>query len=58
MGGSWGDCGKKCIRISHYRMKRDHCKINELEVLNQAIGFIKFLKSKYRDVKSRRGKAK
>ena len=58
MGGSWRDSGKKCVRVRHYRMKRDHCRVNELEVLNQAIGSIRFFNSKYRGVKGRRGGAK
>lgn len=33
--GSWRDSGKKCVRVRHHRMKRDHCKVNELEVLNR-----------------------
>ena len=39
-------------------MKRDHCEINEPEVLNQAIGSIRFVNSKYRGVKGRRGGVK
>ena len=39
-------------------MKRDHCGINELEVLNQKIDSIRFFNSKYRGVKGRRGGAK
>ena len=37
-------------------MKRDHCGVNELEVLNQVIGSIRFFNSKYKGVKERREK--
>ena len=38
-----GNSGKKYVRVSHNRMERNHCRINAPEVLNQAIGSIRFL---------------
>ena len=40
MGSPRGDSEKKCVRFSHNRMERNHCRINVPEVLNQAIGFL------------------
>lgn len=33
-----GDSGKQRGRVSYDRVERDHCRIDEPEVLNQAIG--------------------
>ena len=33
---------ERSVRIRYYRMMRDHCGVNELEVLKQAIGSIRF----------------
>lgn len=43
--------------VKHYRIKREHYKINEPEVLNQVIGSVRFLNCKFRGIDKRRGGA-
>ena len=49
-----GNSGKKCVRVRHYRMKMDYCRVNEPEVLNQVIDSVRCFNSKHRVVKGRK----
>jgi hypothetical protein len=51
-----GNSRKKCVKISHNLVERNHSRVNEPEILNQVIGFIRFLNCYYRGVKGGRGK--
>ena len=58
MGGSWRNIRQKGERIRDNWIKGNNSRINEPEVLNQMISFIRFFNSKYRGIKRRRGGAK
>ena len=44
------------LHYRHNRMERNHCRINEPEILNQVRGSIRFLNFYYRYVKRERGR--
>lgn len=51
MGGSQGEGGEERMDVGHYRMKRNHCRADESEILIQAVGSAGYFNFKDGDAK-------
>jgi hypothetical protein len=54
MGGPSGDHGKESVKVNYDRVKEDHCRTDESELLTQAVAPTGLFSCKFKDHKGRK----